>query len=96
VALGQIADRRASLRRRAPEHGDRPGREREQAEERPHQRRLAGAVRPEHRDELAEPNGQLDVAEDLLAAQAAGRVFELDRDCRRRAAQRRGDHRPVA
>ena len=52
VALGEVADRAARLGRRAAEHGDRARLERDQPEDHPHQRRLAGAVGPEHGDEL--------------------------------------------
>ena len=67
--LRHVADGGIAARRRAAEHADGAAARRQQAEDGAHQRRLAGAVRAEHADELAVADRQTDVGQDGAAAE---------------------------
>ena len=62
-----------------PSVRDRAVRRLEQAEHQADRRRLAGAVRPEQRDRLAGPDGQVEAVEREDVAEAAGDAVEMDR-----------------
>src|SRR5207248_3645446 len=83
--LRQIADAVVRIAGAPPEHGRAPGRQRLQPEHGAYERRLAGAVRAEHGDELARLDGERDVAPDRRPADARLGVLEDDRG-----------HRPMA
>src|SRR5205823_4957313 len=85
--LRQVADLRVPVARRPAEHRGLPGRKRQQAEDGLDERRLAGAVRAEHRHELAVADLQRDSLEDRPPTQADRRPLEGDR---------RPGHLPVA
>src|SRR5579864_4522263 len=76
--LRQIADAVVRGARRSAEHGCAAGRERLEAEDRADERRLAGAVRPEHGDEPAELHGDRDVAPYRRAADSRRGALERD------------------
>ena len=77
--LRQIADSRVLLPRGAPQHAHLARGQRQRAEHRLQQRRLARAVRAEHRDELAVSHGDVHPAPDRPASQPHRRVAQLHR-----------------
>src|SRR5581483_2908689 len=78
-ALWELADAVVRITRLPPEDRGAAGRERLHAEDRPDERRLAGAVRPEHGDELPALDRDRHVAPDDVSADAGLCVLELDR-----------------
>ena len=81
-ALGEVAERGATRepRRRLAEEESLARRWTLEPERQPHQRRLAAAVRPCDRNELARLDGEADVLDDRLTAVVGERdVAELDR-----------------
>ena len=56
------------------------------------QRGLAGTARSDDRDLLADPNGEIDVLEDVDLSEALGQADGLDEDGRRGLAGRPGFH----
>ncbi len=85
----------AGLLGRAPEDVDRSAGERHEAEDRLHERGLAGAVGAQHGDELPVADRERDVGEDRAAADADRGVLQRDGG---RGGLRDGGlgHRPVA
>ena len=57
---------------------DRAGRERHEPGDRPQQRRLAGAVRPDDDAELARPEGEVEAGQRLAAAEPDRKIADED------------------
>ena len=77
--LRHIADGGIAAGGRPAQHVDGAAAWRQQAENGAHQRRLAGAVRAEHADELAAPISPGDAFQHDPAAQRQAHIAEFDR-----------------
>jgi len=77
--LGQVADRAVGLAGGASEHADRAARQPQQAQQRLEQRRLAGSVGAQERDELALAHAQVELAPHGAPAERNRGVAHLDR-----------------
>ena len=80
--LRQVADRGVGAAGALAEHRRPAGRERQEPEDRLDERRLAGAVRAEDRDEVAVARGERDVLPDGASVHPHGGAVKLDRDAR--------------
>src|SRR6202034_4346158 len=72
--LRQVADVRIAALRLAAEDAQASGARRQEAEDRTHQRRLAGTVRTENADELAAADGETGIRQYIAAADGERRV----------------------